>query len=169
MQKAYETALKSPDPSTQNSALLVDATKTSRIKDMTGQWPTNKIVCSDVNRFPEGVKDLPERWERPLKYKIIEHAERNVIFQAACMGISTYGLTMVSPWAACSDCARAIIEAGIVELVTDKRAHDKSPQFWMDEIEIAFMMLREADVKITWFEEEIGGIEILQSGEIWRP
>jgi len=163
---AYEEAAKSPDPSTQNGAILVDE--------------QGNVLVKDHNRFPKNVKYLPERWERPLKYKVIEHAERNVIFKQARQpstwhkkydGVvsGTQGMTMVCPWAACSDCARAIIEAGIVRLVTHKQAGDRSPDFWRKEIDVAFTMLREAGVEIIEFDGEVGGPEVRHSGETWNP
>jgi dCMP deaminase len=150
---AYEEAVNSPDPSTQNAALLVD----------------KSIVLKAVNEFPVGVEYTEERWERPLKYKIIEHAERNVIFKAARQGIATEGLTMVAPWAACSNCARAIIQAGIKRLVRHKEAGDRSPEFWAQEIEIADQMLKEAGVEVLDYHGEIGAPEVRHSGKMWCP
>ncbi|MEK7179383.1 MAG: deaminase [Patescibacteria group bacterium] len=152
---AYRLAQKSPDPSTQNAALLIDESGT--------------ILGSDTNRFPDGVKNIPERWERPLKYKIVEHAERNVIFQLARQGIKIHALTMVCPWAACSDCARAIIQSGVKKLVTHKQAYDRSPDFWQQDIEIALMMLREADVEVVMYDGLIGVQGVLHSGQLWNP
>lgn len=91
---AYEKAKESEDSSTQNAALLVN--------------DAGNVLVADINRFPDGViTNKEERWERPLKYKFIEHAERNVCYISAKRGIKTEGLTMVCPWAACSDCERS--------------------------------------------------------------
>ncbi len=155
--KAYEAALKSPDPSTQNGALLINDS-------------ANLIVATDCNRFPDGVEYKPERWERPLKYKIIEHAERNVIFKAATKGISTKNLTMACGWAACPDCARAIIQSGIRKLITHKQANDRSPPFWADEIKIAHEMFREAGIEVIEYDGPIGfDRKVRHSGEEWEP
>ena len=151
---AYTHAKLSHDPSTQNAALLVDL---------------QMVKLVDVNRFPRGVKETPERWQRPLKYKIIEHAERNVLYQAARSGLQTIGLTMVCPWAACGDCARAIIQCGVKMLVTHKQAHDRSPDFWRQEIEIAFVMLQEAGVEVFMYEGRVGVDNVLHSGKLWNP
>ena len=152
---AYQWAKTSPDPSTQNAAVLVTA---SGLK-----------IGYDINRFPDGVKYTPERWERPLKYKIIEHAERNVIYKMAKIGQRTDGLIMVCPWAACSDCARAIIQAGISTLITHKQAHDRSPDFWRKEIEVAFEMLNEKKVEIVMYDGIVGVTGVLHSGQLWNP
>lgn len=155
LKKAYEKAKESADPSTQNAALLVN--------------DAGNVLVMETNRFPEGVITNKERWERPLKYKFIEHAERNVCYVSAKQGIKTEGLTMVCPWAACSDCARGIIQSGIIRLVTHQQAHDRSPEFWAKEIEIAFAMLKEAGVEIIMYDGAIGAEDVLHSGQLWRP
>ncbi len=155
LQLAYRKARKSKDPSTQNAALLVNN--------------ENHVLVVDTNRFPDGVTVTPERWERPLKYSIIEHAERNAIYSAAKEGISTNGLIMVCPWAACADCARAIIQSGIKTLVTHQQAHDRSPDFWRQEIDIAFQMFKEARIEIIMYDGVVGAENALHSGQIWNP
>ncbi len=158
LKQAYEVALGSPDPSTQNGALLTNV--------------YGRVLQVDYNRFPNRVAYLDERWERPIKYKYIEHAERNVIYGAARNRNikSTEGLIMVCPWAACTDCARAIIQAGIRELITHKQAMDRSPERWFEEVELAHVMLREAGVEITNFSGKIGvKQEVLHTGEKWLP
>lgn len=155
LKTSYKKAKESEDPSTQNAALLVS--------------DRGDILVADTNRFPEGVKTNKERWERPLKYKFIEHAERNICYVSAKQGIKTKGLTMVCPWAACSDCARAIIQSGIIRLVTHQQAHERSPEFWAKEIEIAFTMLKEAGVEVVMYNGKIGAEDVLHSGQLWTP
>jgi dCMP deaminase len=77
----------------------------------------NRIVAAGCNEFPAGVKATPERLARPEKYKWIEHSERNAIYQAARAGRSLQGCTAYLTWFPCMDCARALIQAGITELV----------------------------------------------------
>lgn len=155
LKESYAEALKSPDPSTQNGAVLIDN--------------ANRVIVKDHNRFPDGVKYLPERWERPGKYKYIEHAERNVVFAAARLGIPTDGLTMVCGWAACSDCARAIVQSGISRLVTHKQAYDRSPAFWLDEIKHAYDILKEGNVELVMYDGQVDAEPILHSGQLWKP
>lgn len=155
LKTAYEKAKESEDPSTQNAALLVN--------------DAGNILVADINRFPDGVITSKERWERPLKYKFVEHAERNVCYISAKQGIKTEGLTMVCPWAACSDCARAIIQSGIIRLVTHQQAHERSPEFWAKEIEIAFTMLKEAGVEVVMYNGTIGVKGVLHTGQLWTP
>jgi dCMP deaminase len=171
---AYKEAAKSPDPSTQNSAFLIDVDAAFDPDqwdyDVDSEIPLHTgIVSTDHNRFPDGVEYKDERWERPGKYKYIEHAERNVIYKAAKAGYSTDGLVMVSPWAACSDCARGIIQSGVSCLVTHKQAHDRSPEFWLKEIEVAFTMFDEAGVEIVMVDEVLDAQPVLHSGDVWTP
>lgn len=158
--QAYQQAQGSPDPSTQCAALLIDPI-------------TMRSIASGINEFPGGVKYTDERWERPLKYSVIEHAERNAIYQAARYGNSTIGCIMVAPWAACADCARAIIQAGISTLVRHKQASDRSPQFWLDSIVIADDMLREAGVIVVDYDGDVCAhkeeIKVLHTGQTWIP
>lgn len=155
MEMAYVKALDSPDPSTQNGAVLVH---------LNGRIEPDTLVC---NEFPCGVEYTPERWERPLKYSIIEHAERNSLYAAASWGIQTAGLVMVCPWAACTDRARAIIQCGITELVTLPRADAETNGNWNDSISIADQMLAEAEVYVNYFPASLGHLPpILRNGEL---
>ena len=56
---------------------------------------------------------------RPEKYKWIEHAERNAVYNAARMGAALAGCTAYLNWepSPCSDCCRAFIQAGITTVV----------------------------------------------------
>jgi dCMP deaminase len=152
---AYEKAQKSTNISTQNAAILID--------------DNQNIILSETNSFPLGVDETEERQrDKNKRYKYSVHAERNVIYSAARLGIKTKGLTMVCPWATCSDCAQAIIQAGIKKLVTHKQAFDRSGH-WQEDIEFAFAMLREAGVEIIIYDGKIGVGKILRSGEYWEP
>ena len=151
---AYLEAQKSTNPSTQNGAILVD--------------DKGNVILSAVNSFPDGVTETEERQNRPLRYKFSVHSERNVLYLAARLGIKTEGLLMVCPWAACTDCAQGIIQAGIKRLVVHKQALDRSTH-WKEDIELAFTILREAGVEIIIFDGKIEVGKILRSGEFWEP
>lgn len=131
--EAYTYAMKySTDPSSANAALLVFE---------------DRVLLSEANHFPNGVNDRkPERWERPLKYDYIGHAEENVIHFAARMGVRTSGLTMVCPWFACTTCARAIIQAGIISVVGHDCDQHKTRPEWVASCNIADQMFAEAGV-----------------------
>ncbi|MFZ3054869.1 MAG: deaminase [Minisyncoccales bacterium] len=155
LKTAYLEAQKSTNISTQNSALLIN--------------DNENIILSAVNSFPNGIKETGERQnDKPTRYKYSVHAERNVIYLAANKGIKTEGLTMVCPWATCTECAQSIIQAGIKRLITHKQALEKSGH-WQEDMEFAFNMLREAGVEIIVFDGKMNIGKILRSGEYWEP
>ncbi len=110
-----------------------------------------RIVSIGYNGFPSGANDsIEERYERPQKYKYTEHAERNAIYNAARLGVSTVGCKMYLMWFPCVDCARAIIQSGIIELVC------KEPNFederWGGDFKISVELLNECKVKLSYVE-----------------
>jgi len=143
-------ARKSPDPSTQNAAILVN--------NMNPLWET-----LDCNRFPNGVTDSEERWERPIKYHYVSHAESNALNAAAANGIKTADKVLVSPWAACDRCAVQIINSGIKKVVT---LHRPEAARWTDSIHIADIMLFESGVTMQFLDPVTFGVQILQNGEL---
>lgn len=129
----------STDPQTQNGAVLMTV--------------MGELVLA-ANTFP-AITTKAERLVRPLKYSYIEHAERNVIYSAARRGISTDHATLYCPWFACTDCARAIIQAGIKRVVGHQTPRDLSPERWHESMRIADEMLAEADIKITLLDAKL--------------
>ena len=164
MLEAYRWAEKfSTDPSTQNGAVLVSF----------DGWRDGQIVAWGANHFPQGVLESDERWQRPLKYSYVEHAERNAIFDAAARGVATAGLTMYVPWFACADCGRAIIQAGIREVVGHKLPilTDKNGS-WDESIRIALGMLDEAGVHYRYLEGKLDptdSITVRRNYETYHP
>ncbi|MFH0936735.1 MAG: deaminase [Candidatus Daviesbacteria bacterium] len=153
---AYELASEfSTDASTQNGAVLVDK--------------AGDIVAWGVNRFPKGVKETSERLVRPTKYLHVIHAEVAAILDAARKGVRTEGLTMYAPWSACSDCAKNIIEAGIIRVVAHRKPFDLSYNQWTDSISLALNMFQEARVSYELYDGDISGIEILFNGKLFNP
>jgi dCMP deaminase len=148
MKGAYQFARNSPDPSTQNGAVLVD------FQDP--RHPDGYFVTGACNTFPNGVRVTHERLERPLKYSVIEHAERNVIYSAAALGEKVRGLTMYCPWFACAECARAIIQSGVIEVVGHQSIFDLPDSRWKESITLAHTLLREADVAIRIVDGKVG-------------
>ena len=144
---------KSKDPSTQNAALLTD--------DGSG------IITMECNNIPERVSG---NWERPEKYHYVEHAERNVLYKAAKMGISTLELTMYCPWYSCSDCARAIIQCGIKRVIGHKEYFDRTPDRWKESCGIGIVMMKEAGIECLVWSGVVGGrTTVLIDGKEFSP
>jgi len=136
-------AAKSPDPSTQNAACLLDE-----------NW--EPIVFAH-NDFPEGIRVSPERLvDRDTKMRCIEHAERNCIYEAARLGYSPSNLAMVTLWATCCDCARSIIQTGIKSLIHLDATHKATPDRWIKDVSTGLYLLVEAGVSIIRYSGEVG-------------
>lgn len=143
----------SKDTSSQNGALLIDHQGFVKVR-----------AC---NTFPFGVEYRASRMERPTKYAYFEHAERNAILLAARNGICTNDLVMYCPWAACADCARAIIQSGIRRLVRQKQTVEIDR--WKQSCEHGDIMFREAGVEVIEIEGQISTTKILRDGKLITP
>lgn len=112
----------------------------------------NRIVSVGYNGYPTGCDDTKlERKERPLKYSFTEHAERNAIYNASRIGVSTKDCTMYLMWFPCDDCARAIIQSGIKKLVCSKP--DLDDDRWGEKFKISLEMLNEVEIEIEYYKE----------------
>jgi len=123
--QAMLAAAKSKDPSTWVGVVLVrdrSVLATGFNGFPRGVREMREVQGTDANGSPVVVNELdPDRWERrPEKYRWVEHAERNAIYQAARLGHRTEGavLYMNTAGVPCADCTRAIIQAGVVGIVT---------------------------------------------------
>jgi len=101
---------------------------------------------ASCNTFPDGVADTPQRHAGDGRLVWMEHAERNAIYAAARGGRSTHGATLASTYFPCTDCARAIVQAGIRRLVTLAPVPDDP--VWGASFGPSETMLREAGVQI---------------------
>ena len=136
---AEQVKLKSKDKRTQIGVVVVG-------KD-------NEIVSTGYNSFARGINDnLDERQERPEKYYWFEHAERNSIYNAARIGVSTLGTTMyMTCGMSCSDCARAIINSGISKIVLRKGKGAKGDK-WNESSIRSIQMFKEAGVIVEYYD-----------------
>lgn len=126
---AQHAATKSKD-STQVGAVLIG--------------PSGEIRLTGYNGPPRGVRDLPERRERPTKYTYSSHAESNLIAFAAREGIRTNGCTIYVTHHPCASCARTLIQAGIARVVVG----DGTTSMPGLEFEAAAVMFQEAGVTV---------------------
>ena len=125
----------SKDPSTKTGAVVVG--------------PDKEIRATGYNGLVRGVADdIPERMERPTKYDFFEHAERNAIYNACLTGTQLKGCTIFCTLTPCTDCARAIIQAGIKEVITyEYKPTDNDPKnTWRDKLNYSAQMFSEAGV-----------------------
>lgn len=114
---AIMSAERSKDPGTQVGACIVDA--------------DNRILTVGYNGMPMGCNDDEMPWEREganleSKYFFVCHAELNAILNYR--GGSLKGARCYSTLFPCNECAKAIIQSGITEVIylSDKYADTDS-------------------------------------------
>lgn len=148
LKMAYGMAEMSGDRSTKNGAVIFD--------------PDNNLMGVGWNGIIPGVDITEERLtERPLKYKVINHAEDSAIFEAARAGNCLDEATLYCPWYACDRCAAAIIRSGIRRVVGHYDIFDRNPRWDLD---LPFQMLDEAGVVMELIKGRLG-IEAFMDGE----
>ncbi len=139
MDVARVYAARSKDPATRVGAVIVGPDKEQRSAGYNG-------IC-------RGVSDEPKyRHERPAKYLWYSHAELNAITNAARVGIpldkcSLYVVARGKKLTPCTDCARAIIQSGIREVVTITEASGV-PKRYREDMSVAWEMMLEAGIKL---------------------
>ena len=101
---ALLAANRSKDPSTQVGACIVS--------------PENIIISTGYNGLPNGCSDDEFPWDREgesNKYPYVVHAELNAILNAG--GRVLRGARLYVALFPCNECAKAIIQSGIREIV----------------------------------------------------
>lgn len=139
-------------PSWHKTAMETAKTWANRSKDTSTKvgccilGPNHEVRSVGYNGFPRNVDDtIIKRYERPLKYKFTEHSERNAIYNAVRMGIGLEGCTLYTTMSPCCDCARGIIQTGIIQVIVNQEI---VPERWVEDFELAINMLREAGVEV---------------------
>lgn len=183
MRQVYLVASKSKDPKTHIGAVLVrnNAVLSQGFNGMPmGVWEHpvkmlfNNIHRSDYHKYcfnkmgddyvflEKEEPDVEARFQRPTKYFYFEHAERNAICLAARNGTATNNSIMYTQGIPCADCTRAVIQAGVTQLIVHKQwplcegyKEHKLP---------ARYMLQEAGVIVSYFDQQLG-IEGFFDGE----
>ena len=108
----------------------------------------NQLVAVGYNGLPRNIEDAQGRSERPEKYFWTEHAERNAIYVAARLGLPLGGCRMYLPWFPCVDCARAIVQAGLDEVVAFEP--DWKDARWGEQFSIARQIFLESGVGVRF-------------------
>ena len=129
-------ATRSKDPHTQVGCIIAGA--------------AHEIRSTGYNSLPRGIRDdVPERLERPTKYLWMEHAERNAICNAARVGTPLQGCTLYVELMPCMDCGRAIVQAGIIEVViSSERMREYTSQYYDEHFRTVEVLFEEARVKV---------------------
>jgi len=115
---------------------------------------TYHILSIGYNGMPRGINETDiKKWERPQKYKYVEHAERNGIYNATNSGTSLCNSICVVSMFPCADCARGLIQVGCKMIIAPNitEVFETSPDLgerWRNEWTISMEMLREAKINI---------------------
>lgn len=154
MARAYNNALLSPDPSSQNGAVLCQIERGGAVRVLSGGY----------NHFYPGIP--PELHDRDVKLQRIEHAERDAIYRA----LVTRGTIMFCPWAACHDCARAIIGSGLRALFYHRERYELTDERWIGQVKESLNWMRDSGVDVIEFSGTVPSVyPILVSGKLWDP
>jgi dCMP deaminase len=125
--------------------------------------PDREVRSIGFNGFPRRVDDdIEERHERPAKYAWTEHAERNAIYNAVRIGVPLAGCTIYLPWFPCMDCARALVQVGIVEIVA-LEPNLEDPK-WGQDFKLALLLFEEAGLRVRWFRDS----SVEDSTKLWE-
>jgi dCMP deaminase len=117
--------------------------------------PDNEVRSTGFNGIPRGVDDdVEERHDAASgeKYLWVSHAERNAIYNAALLGVSTKGCTIYVPWYPCIDCAKAIVQSGIGRIVCFEP--DLADSNWGKDFEKSLIILGEGNVVTKLVEQK---------------
>ena len=139
---ALLAAKRSKDPNTQVGACIVD--------------DNNVIISTGYNGLPNGCSDDEFPWNREgeiTKYPFVVHAELNAILNAT--GKSLRGARIYVDLFPCNECAKAIIQSGIKEVIylSDKYADTPATQ-------ASKRMLNAAGIRFRQFTPEIESISL---------
>jgi dCMP deaminase len=152
LKECYSHSKNSKHPSAYMPALLIK---------------NGEVILKGINNLPPGVIEKKERFEGENKHIFPNHAERDLIYNAARKGISTDNLTMIMPFSPCLQCASAIITSGIKKLIMHKQSIESRANQLGQTLKDGIEILKEANIEIVAFDG-ILGIEIFKQGKKWN-
>lgn len=165
----YLMATRSPDLSTKVGAVIVDT--------------DNSLVSVGYNGLPRGVDvdyndtdsvGVPKMLstEGGSKYRWTEHSERNAIYNAGRHGKPVAGCRVYVNFLPCADCARAIIQSNITEVIVHQEGQDAfmetrgaNPNVWTEDHLMVQDMFRLGGVHLRWCSTELVQISAFFSGQ----
>lgn len=137
---ALLSAKRSKDPNTQVGACIVN--------------DKNKIVGAGYNGLPIGCNDDDFPWAKEggfldTKYPYICHAELNAILNN--IGMDLKGCKIYTALFPCNECAKAIIQSGIAEVIYLSDKYDGTNVFKASKkmLDTAGVMYRKVETKIS--------------------
>ena len=131
------SSLRSKDPNTQVGCCIAS--------------PDNKIYSLGYNGMPRGLSDDKFPWDNKsknlmdTKYPYVCHSELNAILNFT--GHSLKGCRLYVTLFPCNECAKAIVQSGIVEVIYRDMLYPNTIQ-----TKVAKKMFKAAKVKITKYK-----------------
>lgn len=122
----------SKDPSTKVGALAID--------------DNFRVLSIGYNGLPSKYPDNYEELSREKKLAITIHAEINCILNAAKNGVSLKDSTMYISEPCCSNCAAAMVNAGIKKVVFP--SNYSLSKAWLESIDLAKQVFKTCKVEI---------------------
>lgn len=148
MGATYLIAAKSHDEQTKIGAVIVA--------------PDQTFTSWGYNGLPRGVSYRKEIMVAPEKYKWMCHAEENAIYNANRGGKSIIGHSLYVNLMPCNNCARAITQTGIAEVIVHKNSQDfyiasskKEQHYWVEAFECTREIFSETGVKLRWLDYQL--------------
>jgi dCMP deaminase len=134
---AEEVRFWSKDPGTKVGCVLVN---------------DRRILSTGYNGFPSTISDDLERYiDREYKLSVTVHAEKNAILNAAKNGTKVEGSILYVTFPPCSQCASAVIQAGVAKVVCPDPA--LAPERWRSNFIAANNLFYEAGVQVLYYSD----------------
>lgn len=138
MAMAHLASFRSKDPNTQVGACIVN--------------PQKRVVGLGYNGFPHGCSDDCYPWQREgefldTKYPFVVHAELNAILNSTK---DLTGCTLYVSLFPCNECAKAIIQSGISQVVYESDKYDGT-----QENKASKKMFHDAGVRLRKLDYEV--------------
>lgn len=124
-----------------------------------------RILSVGYNGFPQNLSDSLDLYaDRDYKLAVTVHAEANAILNAAKNGAKTEGATAYVTFPPCSQCAAALIQAGVKKVVCPNL--ETAPERWRASFKLGNNMLFEAGLTVLYYSEsDLWTLETAQSAE----
>jgi dCMP deaminase len=134
---AEEVASWSHDPGTKVGCVLVS---------------DKRMLSVGFNGFPHTLSDSLELYQdREYKLAVTVHAEANAILNAAKNGAKTESCAAYVTFPPCSQCAAALIQAGVAKVVCPDPA--SAPERWRANFKLGNEMLYNSGVKLLYYSQ----------------
>lgn len=146
MHIAFNATLRSIDKSTKHGSIATD--------------DSGSILATGYNNPVRNSDDKNMPQTRPLKYFIWEHAERNLIYNAARKGIALEGSVFYVTGLPCIDCLRGIIQVGASKLIYGPLNAFMTANYTEDDFETYKLILKGQPIKIEKFKYKDGLLQL---------